>query len=113
MNLEVAQPKESGIPVLALSGEVDIAVVGQVEQALASVEAQQPPILLLDLRDLSFLDSSGLRVVLEADLRARRQGRRLVVVRGPDPVHRVFTVATLDKRLEFVEDPRAVQSVRP
>ena len=88
-------------------------MVGQLEQALASVEAQQPPILLLDLRDLSFLDSSGLRLVLEADLRARRQGRRLVVVRGPDPVHRVFTVATLDKRLEFVDHPGDIRSVRP
>jgi anti-anti-sigma factor len=58
------------------------------------------------------MDSSGLRLVLEADMRARRDGRRLVVVRGPDAVHRVFTVATLDKRLEFVDDPSDVHSVR-
>jgi hypothetical protein len=35
------------------------------------------------------------------------------VVRGPEAVHRVFTVTTLDKRLAFVDDPADVQSVRP
>lgn len=113
MNFELALRREGDIPVLTLSGELDIAVVGRLDQALAPIEAQQPPILLLDLRTLSFMDSSGLRLVLEADLRARRENRRLVVVRGPDPVHRVFTVATLDKRLEFVDDPANIEPVRP
>jgi hypothetical protein len=43
-------------------------------------------------------------MVLEADMRARREARRLVVIPGPDAVHRVFLIALLDKRLEFVDD---------
>ena len=112
MNLGLALRTEGDIPVLSVSGELDMAVVGQVEQALVPVEARRPPVLLLDLRDLTFMDSSGLRLVLEADIRARRDGRRLVVVRGPDPVHRVFTVTALDKRLKFVADPADIGSVR-
>lgn len=112
MNLELALDRNGDIPVLALSGELDIAVAGRVEQALMPLEAQRPPVIILDLRALSFMDSSGLRVVLEADMRSRRENRRLVMVRGPDAVHRVFTVATLDKRLEFVDDPDDVEPAR-
>ena len=97
MNLGLALRTEGDIPVLSVSGELDMAVVGQVEQALVPVEARRPPVL---------------RLVLEADIRARRDGRRLVVVRGPDPVHRVFTVTALDKRLKFVADPADIGSVR-
>ena len=110
MNIGLALRTEGDMPLLSLSGELDMAVVGQVDQALLPVEARRPPVLLLDLRDLTFMDSSGLRLVLEADLRARRDGRRLVVVRGPDPVHRVFTVTALDKRLEFVAAPGDIRS---
>lgn len=113
MNFELTLRRDGDIPILSLSGELDIAVVGRLDQGLAPLEEHRPAVLVLDLRELSFMDSSGLRLVLEADMRARRDGRRLVVVRGPDAVHRVFTVATLDKRLEFVDDPSDVHSVRP
>jgi anti-sigma B factor antagonist len=112
MNLELSLDRRGDIPILTLSGELDLAVVGRVEQALLPLEAEQPPIVVVDLRGLSFMDSSGLRLVLEADMRARRENRRLVVVKGPDAVHRVFTVATLDKRLEFVDDPAEVEPAR-
>src|SRR5207253_1178649 len=113
VNLELAVRRDGAVPILSLSGELDIAVVGRVEQGLVPLEEQRPAILVLDLRGLAFMDSSGLRLVLEADRRARRDGRRLVVVRGPDAVHRVFTVATLDKRLEIVDDPADVRPARP
>jgi len=110
MNLELSLGRTGDIPVLAMSGDLDLAVVGQVGQALEPIEASKPPILVLDLRGLTFLDSSGLRLILEADLRARREGRRLALVRGPEPVHRVFRVTTLDTRLEFVDDPNPAQT---
>jgi hypothetical protein len=43
-----------------------------------------------------------------ADERAREAGRRLVIVRGPDPVQRVFTITRLEERLEMVDDASAV-----
>jgi anti-sigma B factor antagonist len=97
-----------GAAVLALEGEFDLAQVSAVEQALATVERDRPAIMVIDLSGVTFLDSSGLRVILEADGRARRAARRLVLVRGPEQVHRVFLIALLDKRLEFVDDPTAV-----
>jgi anti-sigma B factor antagonist len=107
MNIAVHE-EETGIRV-ALQGELDISSAERVEQELRRVEEGSPTTMFLDLRPLRFIDSTGLRLVLGADLRARRAGRRLVIVRGPDPVHRVFRIALLDRRLEFVDDPSSVE----
>jgi hypothetical protein len=43
-----------------------------------------------------------------ADERARDAGRRVVIVRGPEPVQRVFAITRLEERLEMVDDASAV-----
>jgi anti-sigma B factor antagonist len=90
---------------VSLIGELDISEVEGLQGILAAAEAKHPQVLVLDLRGLEFLDSSGIRLVVEADLRAQREERRLIIVRGPEQVHRVFTIALLDRRLEFVDEP--------
>ncbi|MGH2681758.1 MAG: STAS domain-containing protein [Actinomycetota bacterium] len=107
--LEIEVRQEGGATLLALQGELDISSTERVEQELRRVEERSPPTLVIDLRPLRFIDSTGLRLVLGADLRARREGRRLVIVRGPDTVHRVFRIALLDRRLQFVDDPSSVE----
>jgi len=103
--LRIKVREAAGAILVGLFGELDISEVEQVEAVLATAEAKEPSLLVIDLRRLEFMDSSGIRLVVEADLRARDQGRRLVFVRGSDAVHRVFTIALLDRRLEFVDDP--------
>jgi anti-sigma B factor antagonist len=93
---------------LALAGELDIASAGQVERELERVEQDPPGVVVLDLRGLTFMDSTGLRIVVAADARAREQGRRLVVVRGPEAVHRIFRMTRLDERLEMSDEPPAL-----
>jgi anti-sigma B factor antagonist len=95
---------------LALMGELDIATADQVSQALAQIEREEPETIMLDLRQLSFLDSTGLRIVVAADARAREQGRRLVIVRGPEAVERILHMTRLDERLDIVDDPAAVEA---
>jgi anti-anti-sigma factor len=106
--LEVEVTGNGAVMVLALTGELDISGIGRVEEELRQVEEKSPGAVVLDLRDLTFMDSSGLRLVLEADMRARREARRFAIVPGPESVHRVFLIALLDKRLEFVDDPAQV-----
>jgi anti-anti-sigma factor len=65
-------------------------------------------VLVLDLRKVEFIDSTGLRAVISADERARSGGRRLVIIRGTTAVERVFSVTQLDQRLEIVDDPASV-----
>ena len=109
--LDVKVSEQNGAAIVALAGELDISEVPDVDKKLKAVEERRPPVLVLDLRELNFLDSSGLRVVLEADLRSRRESRRFALIPGPEPVHRVFLIALLDKRLEFIEDLSALEGV--
>ena len=87
-----------------LRGELDLSTVEKVEDELRRVEAGEEKIVVLDLSGLSFLDSTGLRLMVTADRRAQKDGRRLVIVRGPETVHRVFTITHLDEKLEMVND---------
>jgi anti-sigma B factor antagonist len=90
---------------LALTGELDISTATRLEDDLRRVEADGPALLFLDLRELTFMDSTGLRILITADARARESGRRVVIVRGNEMVQRVMRLTRLDERLTIVEDP--------
>jgi anti-anti-sigma factor len=106
--LEVTTQDSGGHVTVSLKGELDLSSVGKVEEELERVEKDGPSVLVLDLSQLSFLDSTGLRAVVTADERARSNGRRLVIIRGPDPVQRVFAITRLEERLEMVDDGQSV-----
>ena len=106
--LDVKTEDRDGLVHLALQGELDLSTVGKVQDELRRVEASAPPVVVLDLKKLTFLDSTGLRCLVTANERAREAGRRVVIVRGPDPVQRVFSITRLEERLEMVDDASAV-----
>ncbi len=106
--LQVQSEDRDGLVHVALRGELDLSTVGKVQDELRRVEAASPPVVVLDLSKLTFLDSTGLRCLVTADERARDAGRRVVIVRGPDAVQRVFSITRLEERLEMVDDPSTV-----
>jgi anti-anti-sigma factor len=106
--LHVESEGREGLVHVALRGELDLSSAGKLQEELRRVEEDPPPLLVLDLSKLVFLDSTGLRCLVTADERAREAGRRLVIVRGPDPVHRVFSITRLEERLEIVDDASAL-----
>jgi anti-anti-sigma factor len=102
--LDVRTEDRNGLVHVALVGELDLSSVAKVQEELRRIEASAPPTLVVDLSKLTFLDSTGLRCIVTADERARAEGRRIVIVRGPDAVQRVFAITRLDDRLEMVDD---------
>jgi anti-sigma B factor antagonist len=102
--LDVDTEERDELVRIALRGELDLSTVGKVESELDLAEARRPQLIVLDMSGLTFLDSTGLRLVVTADERARGDGRRLVIVRGPDTVNRVFTITRLGERLEIIDD---------
>jgi anti-sigma B factor antagonist len=88
---------------LKLSGELDISTAQLLEDDLHRVEAERPELIVLDLRDLAFMDSTGLRLLIMADARAKEEGRRLAIGRGNEMIQRVLHVTRLDERLEVVD----------
>ena len=90
---------------IALTGELDLSNVLHAEEELRKAEARRPA-LVLDLRKLRFIDSTGLRVIVSAHQRAKKEGRRLKIVRGGDAVQRLFRLSGMESRFEFVEAAR-------
>lgn len=103
--LEVKTEELNGGIHVRLTGELDISSAAQAEEELRRVEEQQPSVLVLDLSDLAFMDSTGLRLVVSADKRAREAGWRLAIVEGPAPIKRVFEITRLSERLDIVASP--------
>jgi anti-sigma B factor antagonist len=96
--------------VVAPRGEIDMATVDMVRDA-----CERPTgTLVLDLRGVEFLDTSGLNLVLECQRRAETEGSRFALVRGDAAVQRLFDVLGLNHRLAFVDDPdQALSDGRP
>jgi anti-anti-sigma factor len=86
---------------LALDGELDLASVGELEQRLAGAQAHAPTRLVVDLGRLAFIDSSGLRAIIQADAQARAQGTDLVLRPGGPSIQRVFELTGALDALHF------------
>jgi anti-anti-sigma factor len=78
--------------VIALAGELDRWTIAGLERELERVERTDARFIVLDLRELAFIACSGLQVIVMAH---RRQAGRLIVVKGPQHVHRVFEICCL------------------
>jgi anti-sigma B factor antagonist len=66
-------------------------------------------VLVVDLRGLTFMDSTGLHELFEARRRASAEGRRLVLVKGSEPIDRVLEIVRADSVVETVVDPADVK----
>lgn len=86
------------------SGELDLANAGALRAQLDELRAAGFEHVVLDLRDLTFMDSSGVRLILREDRLARSAGRRFALIAGIPSVQRVLTVCGVARRLEF-DDP--------
>jgi anti-sigma B factor antagonist len=104
--LELETTRNGPVAVVAPTGELDLsgAAVLQAELDRLADEGELGGVVL-DLRGLEFMDSSGLRLVVLADMQAREAGRRFALVRGDETVHRVFEITRMSDRLQFVNDP--------
>ena len=103
----VVMPAAAGV---VLSGELDIATVPIAEQELRQAQDEARHVLL-DVNNLTFIDASGLRMMLEADMRARRDGGRLVVaLEGAGCVRRLLELTDADHSLELADDAAASQN---
>ena len=89
---------------VALRGELDLQHAYLFDEALRRVEQREPSGIVLDLRELSFVDSCGLARLIAVRARAVRAGRRLLLVRGADALHRLFSLTGVEDLFEIVDD---------
>ena len=90
---------------IAVSGELDLASSPALEEQLERVFESDAQLVILDLRDLDFMDSTGLSVVVKAHQAADERDRRLCLVKGPPQVQRLLTLTGVAERLPVLDAP--------
>jgi anti-sigma B factor antagonist len=90
--------------VVTLTGELDISNVERFEGELMALERDRPPMLVLDLKGVRFIDSTGLSLLLNADARARRQDRHVTIISGNGAARRIMRTVALDQILDVKVD---------
>ncbi len=100
--LEIHRSTDEHGPVVALAGDLDLGSAPRLERELQQIEGIQPGgRVLIDLRGLSFMDSTGLSLIIKAQQAAERNGQRLALRRGPHQVQRLFELTGVLDVLAF------------
>jgi anti-anti-sigma factor len=102
------QADASGEVTLKLCGELDVDSVPLLERAAERHRVAGASCLTLDLRELAFIDSTGLAAVVLVSRICERDGRAFHIVPGPRAVQRLFEVTGLADVLPFREAPQSV-----
>jgi anti-anti-sigma factor len=89
--------------VLELRGDLDVIAATESNKRMLSQRLPVGAELVVDLSGVTFIDSTGIRLILQANQHAMRHAARLVVVRGPERVMRVLRLVGLDEQLNFVD----------
>jgi anti-anti-sigma factor len=100
----------SGVVRVALCGELDLSSAYCADAELRRIERTGPDTLIVDLRELVFMDSAGLSRLLAANQRARRGGWRFGLIRGCETVERMLRMTATHEHFLTLPDPAAVSS---
>ena len=90
---------------VVLAGELDLTNVGAFAERLNEAEGYDPEVIEIDLRGLTFMDSSGLAQLFAANRRARERNRQIVIVKDHGPIERVLNLAKVQDVMDVVEAP--------
>ena len=104
MSFDARIERMGAATIVAFTGDLDIASEADATAALEAAIGDGG-VLVADLRALAFLDSTGVRVLLTADLAAKEKGVRFGVARGDGMVRRLLDVTRIDQRFPVVDDP--------
>jgi anti-sigma B factor antagonist len=96
--------------VIEVAGELDLASAPALEDELTQAESSEVELVILDLRELEFIDSTGLGLLVKAHRRAEETGQRFAVVKGSSQVQRLLDVAGLGERLTLIDSPEELLS---
>lgn len=102
---------ENGAPLVAISGELDLASTPALEEELERVSATAPSLVIIDLRELDFMDSTGLSVLIRAHQQSQQSGYRLGIVNGSRQIRRLLTLTGVADRLTIVDRPEDLAQV--
>jgi anti-sigma B factor antagonist len=96
---------------LSLSGELDLISSPILEEAFQRAHESDVDLIVVDLRRLEFMDSTGLHGLVAAQQRAAQSGRRFGLIRGTEQVQRLFDLTGMADLLPIVDSPEELLEV--
>jgi anti-sigma B factor antagonist len=108
LNFDLQSETTGDNVLVTVRGDFDVQVAARATDELTAIEAGEPGSLVIDMRDVSFMDSSGMGVVAGAHARATAAGRRFAVVGPPAGVRHAFGISGLDEVLLIVDEVEQV-----
>ena len=97
--------------VLTVTGELDLASSPALEEELERAHEAGAQLVVVDLRELEFMDSTGLNALVKAHQQAQEAGRRFGLVQGSPQVQRLLSLTGLDDRVMIVDAPEDLLSL--
>jgi len=91
--------------VLSLHGELDLASAPLLQQEIENAGADTTAMIVLDLKELEFIDSTGLRIVLAGHERSQERGQEFALTRGSEQVQRLLTITGVGEHLRIIASP--------
>jgi anti-sigma B factor antagonist len=101
--VEVARKGETSV--ISVSGELDLASSPALEQELERVAASEASMVIVDLSELEFMDSTGLSVLVRAHQRSEEKGQRFGLINSSQQVQRLLSLTGVADRLTLAETP--------
>ena len=101
--LTICSERDGEIHTIRLIGELDLATADAVQAELERVERSDAHSIVLDLSGLTFMDSTGVRLLVQAHARSRADSHRLSLLRGGRAVQRVMELSGVDALLPFAD----------
>ena len=99
MQLEISRSDQPGWAILNPKGEIDLATVGKLEEALAASMTTEDIDIAVDLSGVTFMDSTGLRALLSANQQLAVNGHRLALIVAGGPVDRLLEISGVGQTL--------------
>lgn len=96
---------EGDTAVLSLHGELDLASAPALSAQLLEIGSAEPAAIVIDLSQLEFMDSTGLRSILMAGERCDANGQRFAIVPGGRQVARLLEIARVEDHLNLISSP--------
>ena len=103
--LQIDIRTEESRAILSLDGELDMANAPLFESALDDAQLANASTVVLDLQQLQFIDSTGLRIILATRERCRERGQEFAITPGSDQVQRLLSVTGVGEHLRTVATP--------
>jgi len=109
---QVEVSRNGATAVVAVSGELDLASGPELEAELDQLTGPDIQLVVIDLRRLDFMDSTGLSILVRAHQRLGSEGCEMGLVRGSQQVQRLLDLTGVAERLRLVDAPEELLESR-